>query len=465
MGRSRFFVLAVALTVFASGCGWTQYAGNAGRTGYAPFEKTLTTANANQAIVKWTGTRYSGATIVANDFVYGAQDAEIHAWNLKDTASCTGAPPTCSPTWKSHTADFASSSPVVVGDTVYIAAAGTSVWHLYAFDALGRGDCTSSPPQGCLPKWVGSFGARSSGSPAVPPLLAAADGRVFVQSTNLDTHFSEVTAFDATGTTNCAGSPLTCLPLFHTTAFVSPRSGSPTVDGGRLYIPTGTAIGVFDAHGVAGCTAGTCSFIFSLGISPAGEVSVADGQAFTTSGSQLFAFDATGRNNCTGTQPFCQPLWRADLLAPTNGDAPIIAGNRVFANSIGSAGVGAIEAFDRTPGADCTGFPLSCPRRFSTRVGATFDRAHVSANANLLVVASGTLPNPSFPVPLQFRLSFFDLTGSASCSGSPNVCTPVATRALDTDPTGAEQVGRPALGVGLVVVPHLFAPPLVVGLP
>ena len=464
MGRSRFAVLAVAFVALSS-CGWTQYAGNAGRTGYAPLETSLTTANPGQAIVKWTGTRFSGAPVIANGFIYGAQDSELHVWRASPSASCSGSPRMCPPTWLSHTADFASSSPVVVGDTVYIAAAGTSVWHLYAFDALGRGDCTSSPPQGCLPKWVGSFGSRNSGSPAVPALLAAADGRVFAQTTNLDTHLSEVTAFDAAGTTNCAGSPLSCSPLFHTTAFVSPRSGSPTVDGGRLYIPTATAIGVFDAHGVAGCTAGTCSFIFLLGISPAGEVSVADGQAFTTSGSQLFAFDATGRDNCTGTQPFCQPLWRADLLAPTNGDAPIIAGNRVFANSTGSAGVGAIEAFDRTAGADCIGFPLSCPRRFSTRTGATFDRAHASANANLLVVASGTLSNPSNPAPLQFEISFFDLTGSTSCSGAPKVCAPVATRPLDTDPTGAEQVGRPALGAGLVVVPHLFAPPLVVGLP
>jgi|GEM_PF-2613415 hypothetical protein len=467
MGRSWFAALAVALIAFA-GCGWTQYAGNAGRTGYAPLESGLTTANAGQAIVKWRGTRSSGAPVVANGFIYGAQEAELHAWNITSSASCSGALSACPPTWWSHTADFASSAPVLVGDTVFVAMAGTSSWHLYAFDAAGRGDCTSSPAQGCLPKWVGIWGSRSNAASAAVPFLAAADGRVFVQTLDLETRFSDVTAFDASGTTNCAGSPRTCSPLFHTTPFVEDVPLQPTVAGGRLFVPTNTSIGVFDAQGIANCTAGACAPVFLLSSSPTGEVAVADGQAFATSNRLLLAFDATGQTNCSGTLPLCQPLWRADLTAPTNHDAPIIAGNRVFANSIGSAGVGVgvIEAFDRVAGPSCGGFPLTCPRLFSTHVGATFDRAHAVANANLLMVASGTLPNPGpFAVPLQFKLTFFDLTGTAGCSGAPKTCQPLGSLDLGSDSTGTEQVGRPALGAGLVVVPHLFDSPIVVGLP
>lgn len=464
MGRSRFVFLAVALALIVASCGWTQYAGNASRTGYAPFESGLTTANAGQAVVKWRGNQFSGQPVIANGMIYGAGSGELKAWSALTNPSCTGAPLTCPPMWSAHTSDFAASSPAVAGNTVFIATASTTAWHLYAFDALGHADCTTYPVSGCLPIWIGTWGSRSGA--AVEPLVAVSDGRVFVQTRDLDTQFSDVTTFDATGTTNCAGSPLTCSPLFRTTAFASSGWRSPTVDGGRLYIPTVTSIGVFDATGATNCVSGTCAALFILSVSPSGEVAVANGVAFTTSADRLLAFDATGHTGCSGGPPqTCQPLWGGDLVAPTNGDAPIVAGNRVYANSRSGTNSGAIEAFDRLPGPSCAGSPLSCPRLFLTRTNATFDDAHASASANLLVVASRTLPNPPLQQTLNFELSFFDLNGNIGCAGVPKTCAAIGTVPLGSDPNGTERPGRPALGSGLVVVGYLFAPPLVVGLP
>lgn len=289
---------------------------------------------------------------------------------------------------------------------------------------------------------------------------------MFVQTIELGSFASEVTAFDPTATANCGGTPKICTPLFHASLARGDPNLQPTVASGRVFVSTGTDISVFDAAGLDRCTAGSCAPLFRLNAASAGEVSVANGQAFTTAGTRLLAFDATGRTGCGGSPIVCQPLWRGVLSATTNRDSPIIAGDRVFANSIGSPGVGAIEAFDRSSGSGCSGSPLTCPRLFKTQTATTFDRSRASASANLLVVASGTLPiPPPFSVPLRFKLTFFDLTGTTGCSESPRTCQPVASLDLDTDATGVEQVGRPALASGLIVVPHLFSPPLVVGLP
>jgi hypothetical protein len=66
---------------------------------------------------------------------------------------------------------------------------------------------------------------------------------------------------------------------------------------------------------------------------------------------------------------------------------------------------------------------------------------------------------------VSFELSTFDLNGVAGCSGAPKVCTPLSTLPLGSDPNGADQLTRPALGAGVVVVPHQSGAFQVVGLP
>lgn len=455
------FAILVALVL--TGCGWTQYAGNAGRTGAAPLEQALTTANIAGADVRWTGTSPNGPTVVADGMVLSTQPGFVQGWPAVTKPSCPGSPPSCAATWFAHIDDGATSEPAVIGDTVYVATVGTSAYHLYAFAARGASNC--SGPPGCAPKWVGSWGTGSTVG-AFAPTVAADGGRVFVQIVVPGGYPSTVTAFDAAGITGCAGTPTVCSPLFRTSDFSGNANVHPSVAAGRLFVPTTTSVAVYDATGATRCTVGVCAPLYLLGASPPAEVAVADGQAFFANGKNLWAFDATGTVGCDGHVPaFCLPVWRGQLLGSAGTEAPVVAGTHVYATSITSSGRGAIEAFDRTPASDCSGVQLECPVRFRTATGATYDHASVSASAHLLLVASTSLPNPPSATRVNFELTTFDLDGVVGCSGTPRICVPVSTLPLGSDPNGGDQLTRPAVGAGLVVMPHLFGAFQVVGLP
>jgi hypothetical protein len=448
------FHIAVVVAAFALGaCGWTQYGGNAGHTGRNAVDATLTTTDVGHARELWHASLSPvGPAVVANNTVYAASDGFVRAWPVRPT-QCTGTPTGCPPAWFASLETGATSAPVVEGDTLYVAGADASAWKLAAYDARGRGDCTSQPAQGCLPEWTATWGSRSGG--AEPPLVTVASGTVFVQTKDLQTHFSEVHAFDASGTTHCSGTPRTCSARFRTMPFVQPLASPPAIDDGHMYVPTATAIAVFDAAGVVGCVDGTCNPRSWLLADPAGGVAVGDGTAYAVAYDRLSAFDVA---HCADGA-FCEPVWNATLSGPGNGDAPIIAGDLVFAN--GAAG--AIEAFDRTGGPDCSStLPRVCPRRFASSAGATFDLAHASANAGLLIVASGTAPDQSGA---RYELSFFDLSGSIGCSPSTKTCDALATVPLGDDASGLGQIGQPAIASGVVVVPYLLRAFQVVGLP
>ena len=464
-GRSRLVVVAIALVVL-NGC-WNQYAGNSGRTGQAPFENNITVANASQAVVKWQGTPGSGEPVIANGMLYGSGSSFLRAWSLGEPGPCTGVPLTCAPRWSSHVDWGATSAPVVAGDTVFIAAAGAVNWRLYAFDAYGRGDCTSQPVFGCLPKWSASWGIRDGA--AFIPLLTSAEGKIFVQTFDIPTLTGDVTAFDASGVTGCGGTPKVCAPLFRMSVGRVNATLHASVDAGLLYVSTLDGISAFDANGNEGCVANVCEPLFRVAASRPGEVAVAGGRAFLTAADRLLAFDATGKLGCAGVPRVCQPLWQAVLTSRTAGESPIVTADRVFANSIISGGglqpQGAIEAFDRAGVIGCSGTPRVCSRLFMTAPGTTYARAYAIATSGVIVVASSTVPDWNFPTPLAFRLSFFDVKGITGCSGTPKTCAPIAAVELGTDTSGSERVGRPAAGSGLIVIPRLFAAPYVVGLP
>src|SRR5262249_26159501 len=126
-------------------------------------------------------------------------------------------------------------------------------------------------------------------------------------------------AFDATGTTNCTGSPKTCNPLWSTAVTGSPQYfGTPVVVGGHLFgAGQDNAIRVYDATGATNCsgTPKTCTPLFTAvtnnnplypGLLPA----VANGTLFVDAwDGTLYAFDATGITNCSGIPKTCSPLW------------------------------------------------------------------------------------------------------------------------------------------------------------
>lgn len=454
-GRFRIVVVLVAFALGA--CGWTQYAGNAGRTGWAEHEDALTVANAAQARVLWTGAASTGEVAIAGGQIYGGP-GRVGVWPVTPTPSCSGTPLQCNPRWwaaPGYGSGF--SDPVVDGDTLYLAHVETTgLWHLSAYDV--HAPCTTDGSPGCSPIWTGNGGI---GNPtAGPASVAVAGGRVFVSGDG-----AYVTAFDAAGRSKCGGTPKVCQPLFQVAG--AQRTRPIAVDGNRLLLPVADGIEVVDLTAAALCPF-TCIPGYKLSVTQPGEVAAEGGVAYTTSGSRLLAFDDTGATGCSGAPTTCQPMWRGTLAAPANGEAPVVTGTRVYADTIATNGVtavGGIEAFSRDPSA-CTGTPVTCTRTFMTQPGSTFARARVSASAHLLVVASVTSPNPSFPSPAQYRLDLFDIDGITGCNGQHR-CAPVASLDLGqgppTDPVGL--VGKPALGEGLVVVPLLYDRLLVVGLP
>src|SRR6478752_2461091 len=139
--------------------------------------------------------------------------------------------------------------------------------------------------------WSATSGAITS-SPVV------ADGVVYTTTAT-----NRLNAYDATGATNCTGTPKVCKPLWHSANLAGAIVGSAAVDHGVVYV-----------SGV---------------------------------GERLFAFDAKGQGCNTNTSPpTCAPLWTAQLGGEAF-SAPTVAGGSVFVTSILSSSQ-QLAAFDAT---------------------------------------------------------------------------------------------------------------------
>lgn len=171
----------------------------------------------------WTGTvgaAIKGAPAVANNTLYvGAQDGVLYAFDAAGSTNCSGAPEACAPLWRTTAAGGAiSSSPAVTKTMVYV---GSADHRLYAFDAGGNTDCSSSNV--CSPVWTALTGGAVSSSPAV------ANGVVYVGSGD-----HKLYGFDASGV-NCAGNPKTCTAVWTATTGDQVLS-SPAVGTEALYV-------------------------------------------------------------------------------------------------------------------------------------------------------------------------------------------------------------------------------------
>jgi outer membrane protein assembly factor BamB len=155
-----------------------------------------------------------------------------------------------------------------VTGTVYV---GSEDGKLYAFDEVGSANC-SGMPKSCTPLWTGATGGEITSSPAV------VNGVVYVGSWD-----GKLYAFDATGTKNCSGTPKTCAPLW-TGATNGQVIGPPTVANGVVYVRDN------ETHGL------------------------------------LWAFDANGTTNCSGTPKTCTALWSANSGKSGDGSPAVVNG-------------------------------------------------------------------------------------------------------------------------------------------
>ncbi len=457
----RWVGVAIALAL-VTGCGWTQYAGNAGRTAFAPLETTLTTANIGDAIVQWTSDRSRlGEPVIANGFVYSVNYEVVDAWKLDRDAPCSAPPSTCAPTWFARTPSSSLSAPVVVGETVYVLGVNATTSTVYAFDALGRGDCRSDPI-GCRPLWTATFQSHPSGHTYTPSLLADG-GRLYTRTIDASTMAGAITVFDAAGTLNCSGSPKTCAPLFAASLGSTYAGQHDAVDRGLLFASTLAGVLVFDARGEEGCAAGVCQPLRRLDAVTPGEPAASDGQVFVTEGTRLVAFDGTGATGCSGLPVVCTRQWSAGVTGGSASESPIVTSDRVLVNlSIGSGSQ--VAAFDRAGITGCGGAPKTCAALWRTADNSMFGFAHTAASGNLLVVMSNQGPNPFTPVPIAVELTIFDVRAQTSCSGVPLTCQPVRTIPLGTI-SPYDQTARPAVGSGRIVAPTAGTGFFVLGLP
>jgi outer membrane protein assembly factor BamB len=337
--------------------------------------------------------------------------------------------------WTAATGGIVSSSPAVVKGVVYV---GSEDHKLYAFDAGGSTNC-SGRPKSCAPLWTATTGGSVVSSPAV------VNGVVYVGSKD-----GKLYAFDAAGTTNCSGAPKTCSPLWTATtagfAETFDVTDSPTVVNGVVYIdsvfPTGSsgALYAFDAAGSVNCsgtpkscrplwTAATASGAFSSPAVAGGVAYVGDG------GGHLYAFDAAGATNCSGSPKTCAPLWTG-VSAGQLFSSPAVVNGVAYVSSHSTRApspANALFAFDAAGTTNCSGNPKTCTPLWTA--------PYVAAGFSSPGVANGVVYIE------EIRLDAFDAAGATNCSGSPKICKP-----LFSGSTNGSSDSSPAVVNGVVDV-------------
>jgi outer membrane protein assembly factor BamB len=250
---------------------------------------------------------------------------------------------------------------------------------------------------------------------------AVADGRVFGVSAD------GLYAYDENARTNCSGTPLVCKPIWGVSrnSFNESFSGAPTVAGGVVYVTSAFGkLYAYDAAGELNCTGSprTCTPLWTgiTGGRNASTPTVANGVVYVAADDdKLYAFDASGVNGCTsGT---CSPLWSASTGRAMSGTVSVVGGF-VYAQS------DKLYAFDAAGVTGCSAGVCS------PRWTATLD----SSSASTPAVHQGTV------FVTTDKLYAFDAAGETNCSGS--TCDPLWTAALPG------WGSAPAIANGLVYV-------------
>ena len=422
--------VAAAALIFTS-CDWTMFGYDAGLT-HSSFDTAINGANVSTVKQLFTNGNTSsdeyGSPVESNGIVYvGDSNGGLDAYDANGVTNCSGTPNQCSPLWTGSTAGNALTAPAVANGVVYIDSdVGPT---LYAFDANGITNC-SGTTKVCQPLWTAptSFGESS---------VLVVSGVVYIGT--LGSNAGRVEAFDANGVTNCSGTPKSCQPLWTSSSNIG--FSSPAVANGVLYAMGEDAkLYAFSANGTTSCsgTPTTCNPLWtaalgtpSVGTIEAWSPSVSNGIVYGQSTSGLYAFDAKGVTNCSGTPTTCNPLWTAPLGAAWS-DAPVAP---AVANSIVyAATLTALDAFDANGVTNCSGTPKVCQPLWSDNV----------STASSPSIADGLIFVSQFQYG-TFGLLAFDAGGVTNCSGSPKTCQP-----LWTGPTPFPATGDPAIANGKV---------------
>ncbi len=353
---------------------------------------------------------------VANNVVYIGAGGILYAYDANGSTNCSGSPVTCQPLWSTpSTGKSDMSTPNVFNGIVYVHDSTS----LYAFDANGSTNC-SGTPKVCQPLWSAPGVGSSS---TLPPAIAS--GVVYTVGGG------KLYAFDANGSTNCSGTPTVCQPLW--SAPLAADQFGVVVAGGTAYT-AGTNVYAYDAAGSTNCsgTPKVCQPLWTGSIGTPSQayspMAVANNTLFIEGKGALVALDATGSTNCSGTPKVCQPLWTSPIGTAQSSSnlnsAPAVGNGVVYIGSDDHK----LYAFDATGSANCSGTPKTCqPLGF----GWTTDVVRSSPSIVNGVVYVGS--NDGNLYAFGDAAIYVDVTGSSisNMTSSPALNTPFSTATHD----------------------------------
>jgi hypothetical protein len=236
-----------------------------------------------------------------------------------------------------------------------------------------------------------------------------------------------------------------------------PRAGDrrPAVGGGVVAVTVGDQLLAFDAAGTTGCAGSPkiCSPRWRAEVPDAGLPAIGGGRVFVGSDEDLrapdplFAFDARGRTGCSGVPKVCQPLWRS---RGPGGASPVVAGGVVYGATTFLPDGGTlflrVLAFDATGGSGCSGTPRRCPPLWISDTELFDDELEpppAVAEGRLYVELSECCHEATgYTTLLQY-----EATADPGCPGRPMRCQPITSVHPDVqlpwiDPPAAGGGGR-----------------------
>jgi hypothetical protein len=405
-------LVMLAFGVVLAACDWPAWRYSSANSGYNPLESTISTSNVSQLVSRFTApvppsvAFPEGSTpVIVNGIAYMTSGVSapcppcspntgyLSAIDAKGANNCSGTPVSCTPLWTTVDLGPPGGSASVSNGLLYASFGSVDV-----FDAAGNTNC-SGTPKVCQPRWTYDVGPGLSASTPVivnGVLYVSANGNPFNTTEN------NLFAFDASGNTNCSGTPKVCEPLWVGQQTLS-QYGIPAVSNGVIYVEN------------------------------------------TDPTQPLEAYDASGKTNCSGTPTVCRPLWSAQ--GATGNGSPTVSNGVVYvAAHIGTGQSSGVFAFDATGTTNCSGSPVVCqPLR-------TYDINGDAVDSDLAVASGVLYASPFTGNSTSPGLAAFDATGTTNCSGSPPVCQPLWTT---TPLTNFQFFGAPSVANGVVYVAAL----------
>jgi hypothetical protein len=202
------------------------------------------------------------------------------------------------------------------------------------------------------------------------------------------------------------------------TTFGAPTLGAPAVANGVVYIVT-DKLYAFDANGVTNCSGSptVCQPLWTNGgtgttsnVTTTISSVVANGMVYVADA----VYDANGVTNCSGTPKVCQPLFAATGFGGQPNSSAVSNGVLYLTNTSGQ-----LFAYSAGGTTNCSGTPTLCSPLWTASLGSATTSSQPAVSGGVVYAESIN------------ELLAFDANGVTNCSGTPTTCSPLWTAALD----------------------------------